>query len=77
MRVAFEHFAVLLGVLRGSYGSTNGGFDLLRRRPDVSQINRLAGGIVAEGFAGEVHVHAPRKSVSHHQRRRGQIIGAN
>src|SRR5713226_5664778 len=77
MRIALEHLAVLLAVLRGRNGRTNGGFDFLRCRPDVFQVDRFARSIVAEGFRGEVQVHAPRKRVSDNEGWRGQIIGAN
>ena len=77
VRVALEDFAVLPAILRRRNRSANGRFDFLRRRPDISQIDRLAGGIIAERFARQVHIHAARKRVGDDERRRGQIIRAN
>src|SRR6266571_2248861 len=77
VRVTLEHFAVYLAVLPGGNCRPNGCFDLLRRRPNVFQINGLAHGVAANRFRREVQVHAARKRIGDYERRRGQIVGAN
>ncbi len=75
--IALEHFAVLLVIHRGRDVRAHGGFDLLRRGPDIAQENRLAGLVVAERLRGHIEIHASGKRVGDHQRRRGQIICAH
>ena len=46
----------------------------LRRRPDVLQKDVLARAVHSERLMEQVDVHGPRQRVSHHQRRRGEIV---
>ena len=44
-RVALEHFAVYLAVLLGGNRGADGGLYFLRGRPNLTQIDGLAGGV--------------------------------
>src|SRR4029077_10696612 len=77
MRVAFINFAVLLRVHAGGNGGAHGGFDFLRRGPNVAEENGLAGFIVAERFGSEIEIHASSERVRDYERWRGEIICAH
>ena len=51
--------------------------DLLRRRPDVGEIDRLALLVVAERLAGQVDLHRAGERIGDDQRRRGEVVGAH
>src|SRR6188474_3908329 len=48
--------------------------DLLWRRPDVAEKDRLAVGARTQRLALQVDVHRSRERIGHYQRRRGQVI---
>ena len=50
---------------------------LLRRRPDVAQVHRLAVGARAERLRGQVDVDRAGQRVGDHQRRRGEVARAH
>ncbi|KFB73618.1 MAG: hypothetical protein AW09_001112 [Candidatus Accumulibacter phosphatis] len=52
------------------------GVDLLRARPDLAQIDRLAVGTATQRFAVEVDIGPAGDCKSHDQRRRSEVIGA-
>ena len=76
-RIPFENFAVFLAVLIGVDGRADGGFDFLRSRPNFAEINGFSGGVVANGFAGEIEIHAAGEGVSDHEWRGCEVVGAN
>ena len=74
-RVALKYFRVLLREHLAMDALLHRRLHFLIRRPDVAQENIFAGRVLAQGFMSEVHVDAPGDGVSHHQRRRRQIVG--
>ena len=77
VRVALKNFAVLLEVHGGSNRSAHRRFDFLRRGPDIAQKNGFAVRSLSKRFGSQVEIHTAGKRVSHHQRRRRQIVGAH
>ena len=49
--------------------------DLLRRGPDLPEVDRLAIRVVADRLGREIDVHPTSDGIGHHQRRRGEIAG--
>ena len=50
---------------------------VLAGRPDVLQEHRLALAVVAQRLGGEIDVDRPGERIGHHQRRRGEVVGAH
>ena len=51
--------------------------DLLRRRPDVAEMDRVAVLVVAERLVDEVDLQRAGERIGDHQRRRGEVVGAH
>ncbi len=75
--IAAEHVAVALLEHRFLHRLAHHLGDLLGRRPDILEIDRCAVRVGAERLGGEIDRNRSRQRVSHHQRRRGEIIGAH
>ena len=75
-RIALEH----VGVFLLERGPCHGGLDQLGDfavgGPDVAQIDRAAGAL-PQRLARQIDVDVTRQGIGHHQRRRGQIVGAH
>ncbi len=76
-RIAAEHVAVALLEHRLLHRLAHHLGDLLGRRPDVLEIDGRAVGAGAERLGGEIDRHRAGQRVGHHQRRRGEIVGAH
>ena len=74
--VAVEDAPVLEGEEVGRERARQGRLDLLRARPDVAQVHRPVGA-VSQRIGGEVGVDAAGQRIGHHERRRGQVVGAH
>ena len=48
--------------------------DLLRRRPDVAEVDLVAGVVLAERLREQVDVHPARERVGDDERRRGEVV---
>ena len=73
--VAGEHVGIGALEALGGDGLADRRVDLLRRRPDVLEVDRLAVLAGAQRLGGDVGQHRARQRVGHHQRRRGQVVG--
>jgi hypothetical protein len=62
-----EHF--------GAEGAGDGLIDFRLRGPDVAEVDGFAVGAEADGFDGEIDVHAAGEGVGDDQRGAGEIIG--
>ena len=58
-------------------GAAQGFTHFRLRRPDVAQVDGVALAVFAQRFGGQVDIHGARQRVSHHQRRRRQVIRAH
>jgi hypothetical protein len=74
---AFQHRGVTLTVERRGEHLVDDAADLVAVWPDIAQVDRPAVGAVAERLALQVHEHASRQRIRHHQRRRGEEIRAH
>ena len=62
--------------MSGETADADGLLDLLGRRPDVGQEDRLAIATVADRLGQKVDLHGPGKRERHHERRRSEVAGA-
>ena len=75
--IAAEHVAVALLEHLALHRLAHRLGDLLRRRPDVLEIDRLAVRADAERLGGEIDGDRSGERIGDHERRRGEIIGAH
>ncbi len=74
-RIALEHIGVLLLEHLPGDALADHRIDLAAGRPDVLEEDLLALLVEAERLLGEVDIHRAGDRISHHQRRRGEIVG--
>jgi hypothetical protein len=75
--VALEDVLVALGEHRGRDAGALQLGDLGAGRPDVLQEDILALLVLAQRLGGHIDAHGAGQGVGHHQRRRGQVVGAH
>src|SRR5262249_7942129 len=76
-RGALKDLRVLLAELIRPDGPLHGVSNLGLRRPQVTQVNRVAVWVDANRFDGEIDVHRTREGEGDHQRRRREIRRAD
>ena len=75
--IACEDFAVLLAVHIRGHRFAHGFFHFFGRRPNITQVHRLAVAIIAQRIGRHIEIHMAGQCISDHERRRSQIIGAD
>ena len=75
--VALEDIGVFLQEGLARDGPLDQFGDLLIGRPDVPEVDGRAVLRYAQRFGGQIDVHITRQRIGHHQRRRGQVVGAH
>ncbi len=75
VRLAVEHARVFGLEHLGGDGGLDELLNLVRRRPDVGEIDRLALPVGAKRLAGQIDEHRACERVSHDERWRGEVVG--
>ena len=72
-----EHVAIPLQEHLPRDDAVDGVVDLLLRRPDVLQVHRLAVAACPQRLRRQIDAGAAGQRIGHHQRRAGQVVGAD
>jgi len=75
--VALEHVGIFRLERLAGHRALHQFGDFRLGRPDVLEVDVVAVLVLAQRVSGNVHVHVADQRIGHHQRRRGEVVGAH